>query len=176
MEELRKAIADLQKSCRDLRLDEEEEHAERQASRRRKRLGIKKPTKTNFPRKGDDKAISLSNSEFSRSSLDKALKLKRDQPHLWKMAGPKSKSHFLLWEKAEKGDDSPAVQRWIKRRESYARANHKKFSLRSLIALTKWGIVSKRGATAHNAVVRAGITGDDTRFKLKRSSGEGSEA
>ena len=176
MEELRKAIGDLQKSFAALQEKEEREYEESQILRRRKEFGVKAPKLTNFPRPGDNKAISLSNSEFSRSSLDKALNLKKDQPHLWKMAGPKNKGHFLLWEKAEKGDDSPAVQRWIKRRESWARKNYAKGSLSSMVAQIKWGVVNKKGATHQNAVVSAGVTGNDSRFRLKRSSGEGSEA
>jgi len=130
----------------DLRLFEDEEKAEEV---------------TNFPKRGDDKKISLRNSNFPQFDFEFARNMANDMSangrKIWRAGGNiRGTEAFRLWEKARQGSETPAVLSWIKEREAWA-ARHtvmdgKVFlddsekptlsKIAGVVALIKWGAVN----------------------------------
>jgi hypothetical protein len=76
---------------------------------------------TDFPKKGDDKKISLRNSNYPLFDRNFAAAIKKDDPKIWKAGGNiEGNNSYRLLLRALDGDDSPAVLRKIKERESWA--------------------------------------------------------
>ena len=76
---------------------------------------------TNFPTKGDDKKISLRNSNYPVFDKRFAASIKKDDPKIWKAGGNiEGNNSYNLLLRALDGDDSPAVLRKIKEREAWA--------------------------------------------------------
>ena len=72
---------------------------------------------TNFPKKGDNKKISLRNSEEKQFSYEFAKNLKEQQPKIWKAGGNiRGNEAFMLWGRAREGQDTEAIREWIKER------------------------------------------------------------
>ena len=75
---------------------------------------------TNFPNKGDDKKISLRNSEEPQFDYDFALNIKEQTPEIWSAGGNiRGNEAFMLWGRARDGQDTEAIREWIKERESW---------------------------------------------------------
>lgn len=129
---------------------------------------------TNFPEKGDDKAIRLSNSKHKRFS-DHAfvMKLKNDYPTLWRRAGTggnpptafTGNDAFRNWTKYRNGDRSTAVLAWVRRRELYINRHTGDFRLNGAIAMMKWGGVLSGGEGKMKEVVREAMKKIDDRKK-----------
>jgi HK97 family phage portal protein len=118
---------------------------------------------TNFPKSGDDKKISLRNSNYPQFDYDFALNVKEDGgsvgKDIWKSGGNiRGNDAFNLWGRAREGDDSPAVLKWIKEREAWA-ARHSVndgnafvggekepnlSNVSGVVALMKWGVVNPK--------------------------------
>lgn len=122
---------------------------------------------TNFPTKGDDKAIVLRNSK--RPQFDHAFskKLKAEHPRIWKAGGNiRGNEAFNLWVKARAGEYTDAVTAWVKERESWA-ARHagdgsqfpedepNMSNIAGVVAAMKWGVVLDIGEGAMKAAVNA---------------------
>tara|TARA_R100000329_G_scaffold69099_2_gene60534 strand:- start:15434 stop:18223 length:2790 start_codon:yes stop_codon:yes gene_type:complete len=76
---------------------------------------------TNFPKQGDDKKISLRNSNYPLFDRNFAAAIKKDDPKIWKAGGNiEGNNSYNLLLRALDGDDSPAVLRKIKEREAWA--------------------------------------------------------
>jgi HK97 family phage major capsid protein len=83
--------------------------------------GRKQNMATDFPKKGDDKKISLRNSNYPLFDRNFAAAIKKDDPKIWKAGGNiEGNNSYRLLLRALDGDDSPAVLRKIKERESWA--------------------------------------------------------
>ena len=129
---------------------------------------------TNFPEKGDDKAIRLSNSKHKRFS-DHAfvMKLKNDYPTLWRRAGTggnpptafTGNDAFRNWTKYRNGDRSTAVLAWVRRRELYINRHTGDFRLNGAIAMMEWGGVLSGGEGKMKEVVREAMKKIDDRKK-----------
>jgi len=113
---------------------------------------------TDYPKKGDDKKISLRNSNFERFDYDYAVKLKNDHPKIWKAGGNiRGNSAFKLYGRAINGDDAKSVLDWIKEREAWASrhfengnqfnddANINITNVAGIVAQIKWGVVGILG-------------------------------
>jgi HK97 family phage prohead protease len=75
---------------------------------------------TNFPTKGEDKKISLRNSNRPQFDFEFASNVKEQTPEIWKAGGNiRGNEAFKLWERARGGDESPSVLEWIKEREAW---------------------------------------------------------
>ena len=80
---------------------------------------------TDFPKKGDDKKISLRNSEERQFDYEFAKNLKEQQPKIWKAGGNiRGNEAFMLWGRARDGQDTEAIRDWIKERESSVSYTH----------------------------------------------------
>ena len=82
---------------------------------------------TNFPKKGDDKKVSLRNSEYERFPLDFAQSVKEQTPEIWKAGGniEGNRSFKILEDHIENGTYTQTVIDKIKERESWT-ARHEK--------------------------------------------------
>ena len=75
---------------------------------------------TDFPKKGDDKKISLRNSNYPVFDKRFAAGLKENNPEIWKAGGNiEGNRSFRLLMKALDGDETPEVLKKIKEREAW---------------------------------------------------------
>ena len=121
---------------------------------------------TNFPTKGEDKKISLRNSNHPQFDFDFASNVKEQTPEIWKAGGNiRGNEAFKLWERARDGDDSPSVLEWIKEREAWI-ARHfedgKQFegdtepnlsNIGGVVAQMKWGTIGVLGEQGMKDVI-----------------------
>tara|TARA_B100000900_G_scaffold351231_1_gene318249 strand:- start:526 stop:2175 length:1650 start_codon:yes stop_codon:yes gene_type:complete len=121
---------------------------------------------TNFPTKGEDKKISLRNSNYPQFDFDFANNTKEQTPEIWKAGGNiRGNEAFELWEKAREGSETPSVLEWIKEREAWA-ARHfedgKQFqddkepnlsNIAGVVAQMKWGVIGILGEQGMKDVI-----------------------
>ena len=122
-----------------------------------------KPIKdrTNFPSRGDDLAIRISNSKFKMFPHSYAKDLKENYPEIWRMAGTggnpptafTGNDAFARWSKYQKGDRSESVLSWVKRRERYMSRHQGDNRLNGVIAAIKWGGVLNIGESKMKAII-----------------------
>ena len=121
---------------------------------------------TDFPKKGDDKKISLRNSEEKQFDYEFAKNLKEQQPKIWKTGGNiRGNDAFMLWGRARKGEDTEGIREWIKERESWAKRHFRdgqKFkgdtepnlsNVAGVVAQIKWGVVGSLGERGMKDVI-----------------------
>ncbi len=121
---------------------------------------------TDFPKKGDDKGVSLRNSNFERFDRAFAERLKENEPDIWATGGNiRGNDAFKLWGRAIDGDDSDTVLDWIREREAWA-ARHRgdgsqfpddnptKSNIAGVVAAIKWGVVLDIGESTMKKAVR----------------------
>lgn len=121
---------------------------------------------TDFPTKGEDKKISLRNSNHPQFDFDFASNVKEQTPEIWKAGGNiRGNEAFKLWERARGGDESPSVLEWIKEREAWI-ARHfedgKQFegdtepnlsNIGGVVAQMKWGTIGVLGEQGMKDVI-----------------------
>ena len=82
-------------------------------------MGLKMAT--DFPVKGEDKKISLRNSNYPQFDYDFIAGIKKDNPDIYKAGGNiRGSEAFNLWTKARDGVETQGVIDWIKEREAWA--------------------------------------------------------
>ena len=121
---------------------------------------------TDFPTKGEDKKISLRNSNHPQFDFDFASSVKEQTPEIWKAGGNiRGNEAFELWERARNGDESPSVLEWKKEREAWL-ARHfedgKQFegdtepnlsNIGGVVAQMKWGTIGILGEQGMKDVI-----------------------
>ena len=121
---------------------------------------------TNFPTKGEDKKISLRNSNYPQFDFDFANNTKEQTPKIWKAGGNiRGNEAFELWGKAREGSETPSVLEWIKEREAWI-ARHfedgKQFqgddepnlsNIGGVVAQMKWGTIGILGEQGMKDVI-----------------------
>ena len=132
---------------------------------------------TNFPKSGDNQKISLSNSQYKQFPDFKYVQdLKDNYPSIWRRAGtggnpPTSftgNDAFNRWSKYKKGDRSPAVLSWVKRRERFMNRHKNNNRLNGAIAVMKWGGVTTGGVSQMKKLVNEQKKKVDARKKKAR--------
>lgn len=121
---------------------------------------------TNFPNKGDDKKISLRNSEEPQFDFDFAKTIKEQTPEIWKAGGNiRGNEAFMLWERARDGQDTEAIREWIKEREAWIKRHFedgKQFkgdtepnlsNVGGVVAQIKWGTIGTLGEQGMKDVI-----------------------
>ena len=86
-------------------------------------IGVEKEEKqTNFPKRGDDKKISLRNSEYPLFDREFAKTIKEEHPEIWRAGGniEGNRSFRLLIDHLDNGNDSTTVLNKIKEREAWS--------------------------------------------------------
>jgi HK97 family phage portal protein len=124
---------------------------------------------TNFPKRGDDKKISLRNSNYPQFDYTFATNLKNEGvgKQIWKAGGNiRGNEAYMLWGRARDGSDTPAVLKWIKEREAWAarhfrdgqafRSGSKEPNLSNVagvVAQIKWGVIGNLGEQGMKDVI-----------------------
>ena len=138
------------------------------------RKEIKAEKLTNFPSSGDNQKLSLSNSKFKQFPDKKYVdNLKENYPSIWRRAGtggnpPTSftgNDAYRNWTKYKAGDRSASVLSWVKRRESFMARHEGNTRLNGIIAVMKWGGVTKSGVSTMKKIVNEQKKKEDARKK-----------
>ena len=129
---------------------------------------------TGFPSAEDNQKISLSNSNFKQFPDHAYVKnLKENYPSIWKRAGtggnpPTSftgNDAYRNWTKYKGGDRSASVLSWVKRRERFMSRHSGNTRLNGIIAVMKWGGVTKSGVSTMKKIVNEQKKKEDDRRK-----------
>jgi hypothetical protein len=129
---------------------------------------------TNFPSSGDNQKVSLSNSKFKQFPDHAYVKnLKENYPGIWRRAGtggnpPTSftgNDAYRNWTKYKAGDRSASVLSWVKRRERFMSRHSGNTRLNGIIAVMKWGGVTKSGVSTMKKIVNEQKKKEDARSK-----------
>ena len=114
---------------------------------------------TDFPTKGDDKKISLRNSNYPQFDYDFAAGVKENNKEVWDAGGNiRGNEAFNFWTKARDGEETQGTLDWIKEREAWA-ARHfedgaqfkdgdlepNKSNIGGVVAQMKWGVIGTLG-------------------------------
>ena len=121
---------------------------------------------TDFPNKGDDKKISLRNSDEPQFDYDFAKTIKEQTPKIWKAGGNiRGNEAFMLWGRARDGQDTEAIREWIKEREAWIKRHFedgKQFkgdtepnlsNVGGVVAQIKWGTIGTLGEQGMKDVI-----------------------
>ena len=140
---------------------------------------------TNFPTQGDDKKISLRNSQYPQFDYDFIAGVKENDKDIYKAGGNiRGNEAFNLWTKARAGEETAGVIKWIKEREAWA-ARHfgdgsqfksgdkagRPSNIAGVIAQMKWGVIGNLGEQRMKDVVLEAI-----KYREGKESGSASQA
>jgi len=113
---------------------------------------------TNFPAKGDDKAVSLRNSQWSLFPVSEAEDLKANWPAIWRKGGNirGNRQFIALTPIAKRGGkpDGLAEENAVRLREAWGARHRKDFQLAGVVAQIKWLVVGDRGLPFMREVIR----------------------
>ena len=140
---------------------------------------------TDFPTKGEDKKISLRNSNYPQFDYDFIAGVKENDNDIYKAGGNiRGNEAFNLWTKARAGEETDGVLDWIKEREAWA-ARHfedgsqfksgdkagRPSNIGGVIAQAKWGVIGTLGEQGMKDVILEAI-----KYKEEKESGSASQA
>tara|TARA_Y100000114_G_scaffold24822_1_gene20570 strand:+ start:18984 stop:21074 length:2091 start_codon:yes stop_codon:yes gene_type:complete len=124
---------------------------------------------TNFPKAGDNKKISLRNSNYPQFSYEFAKNTKEEGvgKQIWKAGGNiRGNEAFVLWGRAREGSETPAVLSWIKEREAWAARHFRDgqafkdgskepnlSNVGGVVAQLKWGVIGTLGEQGMKDVI-----------------------
>ena len=123
---------------------------------------------TNFPKRGDNKKISLRNSNYPQFSYEFASNVKNEGvgKQIWKSGGNiRGNEAFTLWGRARDGSETTAVTKWIKEREAWAARHFRDgqafksgkepnlSNVAGVVAQMKWGVVGTLGEQGMKDVI-----------------------
>ena len=104
---------------------------------------------TNFPKKGDNKKVSLRNSQYNQFPLAEAEKLKNDWPSIWKRGGNilgNTQYQRLKKVHQQMGEaKTPTDEMAIRLREAWMARHLKDHRLAGIVAQIKWLGIGSRG-------------------------------
>ncbi len=113
---------------------------------------------TNFPAKGDDKKVSLRNSQWSVFPVAEAEALKKDWPALWRKGGNirGNRQFQLLAPIAKRGGvpDGLSEERAVRLREAWGARHGRNTRLAGVIAQVKWLVVGDQGLPFMRQVIK----------------------
>lgn len=119
--------------------------------------GAKQGKKTNFPKPGQDKEVSLRNSQWKLYPLSEAQDLKENWPEIWKRGGNiRGNDQFRrLTPVARRGGKvtSASEEYAVRLREAWVARHLEDHQLAGVIAQVKWLAVGSRGLDHMRAVI-----------------------
>lgn len=144
-----------------------------------KKVGDKDPT--NFPKSGDNKKVSLRNSNFPLFPTAYAEKLKEDHPDVWGLGGNiEGNNQFRrLVPVAKRGGkvETRTEEMAVRKREAWAARHDKDFRIAGVIAQIKWLVIGEKGLSYMKNLVRAEIERRKLRYdRSKKDLGKKSNA
>ena len=129
-------------------------------------LSEQKQEITNFPKRGDNKKISLRNSNYPQFDYNFANNVKTSNSKVWRAGGNiRGNEAFTLWGRAKDGAETEGVLSWIKEREAWAarhfqdgaqfkRGKEPNLStIAGVVAQMKWGVIGTLGKQGMKDVV-----------------------
>jgi HK97 family phage prohead protease len=123
---------------------------------------------TDFPKKGDDKSISLRNSNFPQFDRSFAERIKEKYPKIWGKGGNiRGNDAFVLWGRAKDGSKTEGVLDWIKEREAWMARHEKDFRIAGVVAVMKWGGIVTRGESYMKNLINDEIDKKDNQMNLE---------
>ena len=129
----------------------------------------KKEEITNFPSKGENKEISLRNSQWKLFDPAFAAKIKKEHPEIWRLGGNirgNSQYRKLSGALGKKGESlSRAEKDAIKLREAWIARHYEDHLIAGVIAQIKWLAVGSRGESYMKKLVREEIKKREKRKK-----------
>lgn len=120
----------------------------------------KKKEPTNFPIAGEDKEVSLANSEYELFPLDYAEDLRINYPNIWAKGGniQGNDSYRVLKRIKDEGKTANELtsndQDIIRMREAWSARHYRDYRLAGVIAQVKWLMVGSRGIDHMKAVIQ----------------------
>lgn len=108
---------------------------------------------TNFPKPGENRAVSLRNSNYARFDLACALKLAESCPDVW---GKKGLAQFKILSRVQKQGGSPATkaeEKAVRLREAWAAKHYSDHRSEGVVAQTKWLVVGELGEAGMKKVI-----------------------
>lgn len=112
---------------------------------------------TNFPAKGDNKKVSLRNSQWSVFPIAEAEALKRDFPSIWRKGGNirGNRQFQLLAPIAKRGGtvDGLAEENAVRLREAWGARHGRNTRVAGVVAQIKWLVVGERGLAFMRSVI-----------------------
>lgn len=112
---------------------------------------------TNFPAKGDNKKVSLRNSQWSVFPVAEAEALKRDFPSIWRKGGNirGNKQFRLLAPIAKRGGtvDGLSEENAVRLREAWGARHGRNTRVAGVVAQIKWLVVGERGLSFMRSVI-----------------------
>jgi hypothetical protein len=129
-----------------------------------------KKSKTDFPTRGEDKAVSLRNSQWKLFPLDEAMDLKENWPEIWSRGGNiRGNDQFRrLTPVARRGGKvTTATEEYaVRLREAWVARHYEDFQLPGVIAQVKWLAIGSRGLDHMRSVINEA----KERVKARRAS------
>ena len=122
---------------------------------------------TDFPTKGDDKKISLRNSNYPQFDYDFATSVKENNNEVWRLGGNiRGNEAYEFWTKARDGSETEGTLDWIREREAWA-ARHfedgaqfkdgdlepNRSNVAGVVAQIKWGVIGTLGERGMKDVI-----------------------
>ena len=109
---------------------------------------------TDFPTEGDDKAVSLRNSQYPQFDYEWALRRRDEYPDVWNEGGmERGTTAFTNWGKARDGDLTESVLDWIREREAWAARHFDNNRLAGVVAQVKWGVIGTLGESGMKSLI-----------------------
>ena len=113
---------------------------------------------TDFPGPGDDKSVSLANSQWPLFPVGFARDLKENWPDIWDEGGNilGDKQFDLLQPMAsdDRGPDGDAEEEAVRLREAWAARHLRDFQLPGVVAQIKWLVIGSRGLDHMKSVIQ----------------------
>lgn len=130
---------------------------------------------TDFPKAGDDKAVSLRNSNFARFDVAYAESLRDKHPDIWRRGGNiKGNAQFAILFRIAKHGGTPktrAEEKAVRLREAWAARHFKDHRLPGVVAQIKWLVVGEQGEGAMKKVIEEQKAKDNERATSGAASG-----
>ena len=144
-----------------------------------KAVGDKDPT--NFPKKGDNKKVSLRNSEYKLFPVSYAEKLKEEHPDVWALGGNIEGNNqyrrLVPISRRGGGVETKTEEMAVRKREAWAARHLKDFRIAGTIAQVKWLVVGQKGLGYMKNLIQAEITRrKDSDERAKKDLGKKSNA
>lgn len=126
---------------------------------------------TNFPKAGDDKALSLRNSDYARFDVSHAEAFRLKRPEVWGEDG----AFTVLCRVARQGGTAKtrAEEKALRLRERWAAKNYKARDHASVVAQIKWLVVGEQGEAAMKNAIKDKEDGRAASAAASGASGAG---
>jgi len=114
---------------------------------------------TDFPKRGDDKRVSLQSSEYPLFPLAEAQALKDEWPDIWdaggNILGDKQFNRLAPMARDRRAPETPTEEEAVRLREAWAARHLGDFRLAGVIAQIKWLVVGSRGLDHMRQIVNS---------------------